>query len=220
MHNSKHLQREIEKLKKNILSLSARVEKSLRDAIYSFDHQSIQMAQTIIDNDTEIDLSEIRIEEECLKILALYQPVAGDLRFIVAALKINNELERIGDLAVNIAERVTSIFTDGGCVLHFDLSVMTNHVNKMFRDSINSLIYLDERLARKVLKSDDFVDQQLKSITIEIAKKLTVSNQDIQKMILYLSIPKQLERIADCTTNIAEDVIYMINGQIIRHSQQ
>ena len=127
-----HLQREIEALKKNILSLSARVEKSLRDAIYSFDHQSVQMAQTIIDNDTEIDLSEIRIEEECLKILALYQPVAVDLRFIVAVLKINNELERIGDLAVNIAERVISIFENGGCSFHFDLSSMENQVKKMF----------------------------------------------------------------------------------------
>ena len=213
----KHLQREIENLKKKLLALGAIVETSVRDAALSIGKRDAEQAQKIIDDDIHIDNTEVEIEEECLKILALHQPVAIDLRFIVAVLKINNDLERIGDLAVNIAERAVFLAGQPKVNLPIDLVDMAHKAQSMLKNSLDALINHDSSLAHKVCISDDVVDQMNRLMFIKVQESILNNPQHITSLIHLLSVSRHLERIADHATNIAEDVIYMVEGQIIRH---
>ncbi|MCU0611243.1 MAG: phosphate signaling complex protein PhoU [Candidatus Eisenbacteria bacterium] len=192
-----HLQREIELLKKQITALSTVVEESVRKAVRSIENRDAALAEAVIKGDSAIDEQEVRVEEECLKILALHQPVAIDLRFIIAALKINNDLERMGDLAVNIAERTVFLCQREPIQAPFAFDDMWGKTLVMLRESLDALFEMDTGLARKVLASDDEVDE--------------INRQ------MYRKIGRHLERIADAATNIAEDVIYMMEGTIVRH---
>jgi len=217
---AKHLQREIENLKKKLLALGARVETSVRDAALSIEQQDTDLAQKVIDDDIEIDNTEVEVEEDCLKILALHQPVAIDLRFIVAVLKINNDLERIGDLAVNVAERAVFLASQAKVNISSDLIDMAQSAQSMLKESLDALINHDSELAHNVCASDDIVDQMNRQMYLKVQDAIVKNPEQISTLIHLLSASRHLERIADHTTNIAEDVICMAEGQIIRHKTE
>lgn len=215
---SKHFQKELDGLQKKMLSLCTIVEESLRDALKSVTDRNEQLAAHVIDGDTRIDTMEIEVEEECLKILALHQPVAVDLRVIVSILKINNDLERIGDLAVNIAER--SLFLLRGETspsIDFDFPTMFEQAICQLKCSLDSLINWDAAMARKVCAEDEILDGYNRNMLKIFRDQVTKTPEKIDVLLQYLSISRHLERIGDHATNIAEDVVYMIEGDIIRH---
>lgn len=216
----KHLQREIENLKKSLLNLGARVETVVHEAIRSIEERDVDLAQKIIEEDIEIDHTEVEVEEDCLKILALHQPVAIDLRFIVAVLKINNDLERIGDLAVNIAERSVYLASVPPIRVSFDFSGMSKKTEKMLNQSLDALVNMSSELAHEVCAEDDEVDSINRRMYIKIQESIKAHPDQIAPLIHLLSVSRHLERIADHATNIAEDVIYMIEGQIVRHKAE
>lgn len=211
-----HFTKEIEQLKKSILILGSMVEGALRHAIEAVIDSDISKAEAIVENDKYIDRKEIHIEEECLKILALYQPVAADLRYVVACLKVNNELERIGDLGANIARRVIDMHE-----LKSDVSVnfepMMDVTSEMLKLALNSLICMNAEQAMKVIKEDDIVDDYNSKMYDKLQKHIHQHPEETEYCINLLNISRHLERIADCATNISEDVIYMIKGEIVRH---
>lgn len=212
-----HLRREVDRLKRKLLVLSAYVEESVQRAVKSVSERDEKLAQRVIETDFEIDEMEVDVEEDCLKILALYQPVAIDLRFIIAVLKINNDLERIGDLAVNIAERAVSLSKQARIDSPFDFQTMAERVQKMLQKALDALVNGDEKLAREVLVSDDEIDEMNRQMYDSIKLGIRQSPENVDTLIQVLAISRNLERIADHTSNIAEDVIYMVDGDIIRH---
>ncbi len=168
---SRHLEAELQKLKKKLLSLGSLVEESVYKAVRSVMDRNAQLAKTVIDGDHEIDLMEVEVEEDCLKALALHQPVALDLRFVVAALKINNDLERIGDLAVNIAERAVFLSQDRPVDFPFNFEDMALKTRAMLSKSLDSLIQFDAMLAQKVCVEDDEIDSINRRVYIRKLKE-------------------------------------------------
>jgi phosphate transport system protein len=214
---TKHFIRELGKTKKMILTLGAMAEERVHLAIKAIRQKDASIAQKIITSDYELDEMEVDIEEECLKILALYQPVAIDLRFLIAMIKINNDLERIGDEAVNIAQRVGIIAKWDQPQTTFDYSLMAEKTEKMLKMSLDALVNMDTDIAFKVSILDDEVDA-IKDQVYDHVKNAIDSRVDRGGYLInLLLISRHLERIADHATNIAEEVIYMIEGEIIRH---
>lgn len=211
------LRKEIDKLKRSLLALSAMVEASVLKAVRAFQERDEVLAREVIDHDPVIDQKEVDLEEECLKILALHQPVASDLRFIVAILKINNDLERIGDLAVNIAERAVALARGKKLDVSFDISAMTAEVETMLKQCLNALMELNPNLAREVIGRDDKVDGMNREIIASVVAAIQKYPDQSDYLIRFISISRNLERIGDLATNIAEDIIYMVNGEIVRH---
>ena len=214
---AKHFFRELEKIKKRILSLGAMVEDRVRMAIKALETRDGDAAKKIIISDHEIDEMEVEIEEECLKILALYQPVAIDLRFLTAVIKINNDLERVADEAVNIAERVQVIAKREKIDISFDYSLMAEKAEYMLKKSLDALVNLDIDLALKVRTLDDEVDEIMREAYDRIKQAIGEYPDRVGYLINLLLISRHLERIADHGTNIAEEVIYLIEGEIVRH---
>ncbi|HEY3376192.1 MAG TPA: phosphate signaling complex protein PhoU [Armatimonadota bacterium] len=214
---SNHLRLEVEKLKKQILGLSAVVEESVRQAVQAIQERDEQLAHHVIDIDTEIDSSEVDLEEECLKVLALHQPVASDLRFIISVLKINNDLERIGDLAVNIAERALFVATHVPVEQPLDLTEMAEKTRRMLRGSLDALVNSDSMLAYTVLRLDEQVDTLNREMYDHVTAGIRQHPEEMETLLHLLSVSRYLERIADHATNIAEDVIYLFHGEIVRH---
>jgi phosphate transport system protein len=213
-----HLHIEIEKLKKKILAYSAMVDDAIRSAIKALKERNIELADKIISDDKEMDSTEVEIEEDCLKLLALYSPVANDLRLIITVLKINNDLERIADQAVNIAERAKFLSSQSELNIPYELTLMCEKTIKMLENSLNSLINQDVNLAHEVIMADDEVDALHSRMYSIIQNRI---REDLDKMgclISILIVSRYLERIADQVTNIAEDVIYLVSGDIVRHS--
>jgi len=217
---AKHLQNEIERLKRKLITLSSVVEESVVKAVRSVGSKDIELAKEVIDNDHAIDLIEVEVEEECLKILALYQPVAVDLRYVIAVLKINNDLERIGDLAVNIAEQSIYMGKQRKIEIPFDFDTMSEKTVIMLKNSLDSLVQYDMSLAHQTCLDDDEVDAINREMYGAVYKGIQKDPEHAECFIRYLSISRHLERIADYATNIAEDVIYMIDGSIIRHKPE
>jgi phosphate transport system protein len=215
-----HVKREIEKLKTKLLGLCANIEKNLCMAVESIQKRDAALAGKVIDGDIETDHMEVDIEEECLKILALHQPVAIDLRFIITALKINNDLERIGDLAVNIAERAAFLAENPAIDIASDFVDMADKVQAMLTDSLDALVELNVELAYSVCAADDEIDELNRRAHLEVQEAIQNNPDQIAPMIHLLSVSRHLERIADHATNIAEDVIYMVQGTIVRHKAQ
>jgi phosphate transport system protein len=212
-----HLVKELETVKKMILTLGAMVERSVQTAVKSMESKDIEMATRVIQADTEIDKMEVEIEEECLKLLALHQPVAVDLRFIVAVIKINSELERIADQAVNIAERVINMARREGVPVSFDFSRMGALTQLMLKNALDSLVNLDVELARKVNLLDDQVDNMKRAVYDEVKEIIQAQPRHVGYLINLLLISRHLERIGDHATDIAQEVIYLIEGEIHRH---
>ena len=215
---AKHFLRELERIKAMVLSLGTLVESRVSMAVEAIDSANARLAEKIIQTDYEIDEMEVEVEEECLKALALYQPVAVDLRFLTAVIKINNDLERIGDQAVNIAQRVM-ILAKQVCRYSFvfDYSTMALKAQFMLKQSLDALVNMDIDLARTVLHLDDEVDT-LKSKAYDQIKAAMADQPDcLSYLINLLLVSRHLERMADHATNIAEEVIYLIEGEIVRH---
>jgi phosphate transport system protein len=208
--------REIVKLKERLLLLGGKVEDRLRQSILAVREKNSDMADEVIAGDREIDIMEVELEEECLKILALHQPVASDLRFIITVLKVNNDLERIGDLAVNISE-VALYLIEKPINIPFEFDEMASKASTMFRSSLNALVDQDRSLAETVRRNDDEVDDLHHEAHLLVEKAIRSQPDRIDCFIKSLSISKSLERIADLSTNIAEDVIYLVDGAIVRH---
>jgi phosphate transport system protein len=213
----RHLQDALDGLKGDILSLGTMVEEQVILAIKAFDNKDTDLCYKIIEGDLKIDKFEVSIEEECLKIIALHQPVAVDLRFINAVLGINSDLERIGDEAVNIAERVLVVAKRPAVPVPFDYESMTQKTKKMLMESLDSLVRLDADLAYKVILKDDEVDAIKDEIYDKVKAAVRKEPDRVGYLINLLLISRHLERIADHATNIAEEVIYMIEGVIPRH---
>ncbi len=213
----KRLQKDIEKIKKMVLSLGAMVEERIHMAIKAIETWDAGLAEEIIRRDFEIDELEIEVEEECLKILALHQPVAVDLRFLIATIKINSELERVGDEAVNIANRVRNISKRRKLDLSFDFTIMAEKAATMLRLSLDALVNLDRDLAFKVLTLDDEVDLMHREIYDRIKEVMSQNPDYVGYLINLYTTSRHLERVGDHSTNIAEEVIYLIEGEIIRH---
>jgi phosphate transport system protein len=213
----KHFHRELEKLKKRILTLGAMVEERVYMATKAIENNDSDLAEKIITSDYEIDEMEVDIEEECLKILALYQPVAVDLRFITAVIKINNDLERIADEAVNIARGVKYIAKGEKLHFDFDFYLMAEKTEAMLKKSLDALVNLDVDLAFKVCLLDDEVDQFNGEAHRKVKDVIKDNPEYVEYFINLLLISRHLERIADHATNIAEEVIYLIEGEIVRH---
>ncbi|MDX9859048.1 MAG: phosphate signaling complex protein PhoU [candidate division Zixibacteria bacterium] len=214
---TKHFQSEIERLKKRILLLAAMVEENLQKAVRAVAERDTKLAGQVIDGDPEIDMQEVEVEEDCLKILALHQPVAADLRYVVAVLKINNDLERIADLAVNIAERSIANASRPAIAAPFDVSSMVAAAVKLVRDSVDSLVKENAALAHQVILDDDIIDDFHRTAYRTVQDRIKSNPDQAELLISFLSVSRNLERIADHATNIAEDVIYMIEGEIVRH---
>jgi phosphate transport system protein len=217
---AKHLEREIANLKKKILNLVAVVEEATLLATQAVERRDAELAENIITNDIQIDNLEVEIEEDCLKILALNQPVAIDLRFIIVVLKINNDLERIGDLAVNIAERAVFLAAQPEPPVLLDFAAMMQKAKSMLKESLDALVNLNSGNARKVCNDDVEVDAMNRDMFKKIQQSMQQYPDQIEQFVHLLSISRHLERIADHATNIAEDVIYMIDGEIVRHKPE
>jgi len=210
---------ELTQLNKKLLKMSALVEDRVRRAakvIETKDHAEIQ---AIILSDYEVDDMEIEVEEDCLKILALHQPVARDLRFLVSVIKINNELERIGDIAVNIAKRIDNISKfNHPAAVSYDFSTMSEKALAMLKKSIDALVNNDTRLARSIFLDDDIVDQCRNRCYEDIKARITKDPDHPGYHINTYLLARHLERIADRAVNIAEEVIYSVEGTITRHN--
>ncbi len=215
-----HLQREIDKLKKKILYMGAEAEEILRIAVESLVSRNVKLAQEAIESDERLDHLEVEIEEDCLKILALHQPVATDLRYVIAVLKINNDLERIGDLAVNIAERVIYLADRPSFHMPLDLKGMARLTQLMVKRSLDAIVNTDSKLARDVRASDDEIDDINRDMYDVITEYITKNPDQVEPALHVLSATRHLERIADQATNIAEDVIYLVEGDIVRHQPE
>jgi phosphate transport system protein len=211
-----HIHKAIEKLKKEILSLGAMVEDRFQKAIYAIKMEDLDLAREIIRTDYRVDEREIEVEEECLKILALYQPVAMDLRFIVVVIKINNDLERIADYAVNIAMRYKTSFQNQE-KFRYDYSAMACQTATMLKMSLDALVSLDVDMAYEVRDMDKIVNG-MRNQAYDVMKEDVKNHPDqVGEIINMYLISRHLERIGDHTTNIAEEVIYLVEGEIIRH---
>jgi len=214
---SMHLEKAVKKLTGELIYLSAQVEESVKLSIRSLVERDMDLAKDVIKNDEVIDQKEIDIEEDCLKILALHQPVAIDLRRLVMIMKVNNDLERIGDLAQNISKSVMRILSSSVIVEGFDIDNICNSVQTMVKMSIDAISSVDIKKAREILRTDDKVDEQNARLYSEMIEKIKRSPENLEILIQYIHVIRHLERIADHTTNIAEDIIYMISGEIVRH---
>lgn len=214
---SKHLQRDLENLQRDLLAMAASVEEAIHKAIHSLRERDSEAAQQVIDGDAAIDEDENTIEDECLKLLALHQPVAVDLRRIAAAMKINIDLERMADLAEDIAERALVLARAPHLPVPGHLQQMTDLTTTMVRQSLDAFVNLDARLARRVCRLDDEVDRHNHEIIEQLVDYMQQHPDRITAGLSLFSAVRHLERIADHATNIAEDVVYLVEGEIVRH---
>ncbi len=213
-----YFDKEVVKLKKKLLRLAAIVEEDVRKAITAVITRDTALAREVIEKDPEIDASEVELEEECLKILALHQPVAADLRFVIACLKINNDLERVGDLSVKIAKRALVIAKEHDGATPVDFGVMMDKAQHMLKSCLDALLEKNSAEAREVLALDDEVDALNKDMRREITEFIKSKPEKVEYFLSLMNVARNIERIADCATNIAEDVIYLIEGDIVRHA--
>lgn len=214
---AKHLQRDLDNLQRDLLALAGLVEGAVFKSIQSLQERNVNLAREVIAGDTQIDCEENHIDEECLKILALHQPVAVDLRRIIAAMMINTDLERMGDLAEEIAERAIHLAHPPLLPIPEKLQHMTDLTTMMVRQSLDSFVNLNIMEAQAVMRMDDEVDRYNEEIIVELIRAMRSSPELVEPGLSMFSAVRQLERIADHATNIAEDVVYLVEGEIVRH---
>ncbi|OFZ12915.1 MAG: phosphate transport system regulatory protein PhoU [Bdellovibrionales bacterium GWA2_49_15] len=214
---SRHMQLELDKIRHDVTGLVSHVENIVVMAVRALVERDKDMALKIVNADTYVNEKEVDIEESCLKVLALHQPVAMDLRYLIGVIKLNNDIERIADLAVNIAERALYLIKAEEVAMPFDLPTMSKETCTMLRNTIKALFERDKDLARAVIKRDQVIDDMNRDMYDIIFKAIKNDPQRVDIFINYLSAGRHLERIADYCTNIAEDLIYMEEGIIVRH---
>jgi phosphate transport system protein len=216
---TKHLLHDLDLLKKEVLAMGAMVEDSIHKAIASLVRRSPEIAREVLDGDDAIDKKELEVEDLCLKMLALHQPVAGDLRFIVAVMKVNNDLERMGDHAQNIAERALFLATHPPVEVDLDVARMLDAVRTMVSQSLDALVNQDPVLARQVLAEEDEVDRLHEHMFTVLQDLMMRDASTVERAVQILSVSRHLERVADLATNVAEDIVFMSEGEVIRHRQ-
>ncbi|OGP60736.1 MAG: phosphate transport system regulatory protein PhoU [Deltaproteobacteria bacterium RBG_13_52_11b] len=212
-----HFHRELQDLKENLLNMAALVEETINLSVQSLVKRDSQLAQKAFQNEDRINKFEIDIEDMCLKLLALRQPMAVDLRFITAAMKIITDLERMGDQAVNIGERAISLNQEPQLKPYIDLPRMALIVQSMVKDVLDAFVNRDSKLARSVCARDDLVDGLNEQVFRELLTYMISDPKTIERSVHLLIVARCLERIADHATNIAEDVIFMTDALVIKH---
>jgi len=215
-----HLQRDVDNLKRQILALSAEVESDLRTAVRVVEQRDENLARQVVDHETQTNAMEVDVEENCLKILALHQPVAADLRYIIAVLKINQDLERIGDLAVHIAERGLVLCAQPPTGIPFRLGEMADKAQAMLKKVLDAFVNLSDAAAHEVCAADGEIDAMNRGIFEQVKKAVTRNPALFEPLLQVMHIARHLERIADHATNIGEDLIYLIEGRIVRHTDE
>jgi phosphate transport system protein len=210
---------ELSTLKEKILLMGSKVEESIRLALKSIVDRDSRLAKKVIQSDRDINDIEIEIDEICHRLLALHQPMAGDMRFITSAMKINSDLERQGDLAVNMAERALTLNEVAPLKPFIDIPRLAGITQEMVKVSLDSLVNRDPKMARQVCERDDEVDNLNDQIIRELISYMLEDRANIKRALDLILVSRYLERIADHATNVAEDVIYMVEGKDIRHSR-
>jgi phosphate transport system protein len=214
---SKHLQADLDRVRKDLLAMGAMVESAIHRAIASLVDRLPELAEQVLAGDDAIDECELSVEDACLKILALHQPVASDLRYVVAVMKVNNDLERMGDLAQNIAERAAYLSQHPPLRVELPFERMTKTVQGMVSSALDALVNSDTRQARRVCQQDDEVDALNREMYAVLQDVMKRDPDSVERALHTLSVARHLERIADQATNIAEDIVFMVEGEVIRH---
>ena len=214
----RHFDEELNALKGKILQMGGLVEAQIAGALHALTERNAELAVQIIENDHRINALDVEVDEECLRLLALYQPAAGDLRFITTAMKISTELERMSDLAENIAERAIELNEEPQLKPYIDIPRMANWSLQMVKESLDAFVNRDVTLARKVCADDDFVDELTEQLFRELVSFMLENPKTITRAIRLTFVGKYIERIADHATNVAELVVYLVEGKIIRHT--
>jgi phosphate transport system protein len=214
---SKHLERDLEAIEQEILDQSSRVEEMIAKSCQALVERRADIATEVIASEVEINAREVKIEEECLKILALHQPVAVDLRRTATVLKINTELERIADLTVNIAERTIALSEHPEFEIPDKLERMFVRASDMVHEALNAFVEQDTEAAREVCRRDDEVDEFNRRVIDDLLETMRSRSDLVEAALQFFSVCRHVERIGDCATNIAEDVIYLVEGEIARH---
>jgi phosphate transport system protein len=215
-----HFEEELQGLKNRLLTMGALVEERVHQAVRALIDRQLEEAEQVIRSDQEVNALQIEIDDRCLKLLALQQPIATDLRLITAAMKINADLERIGDQAVNIAENVIKLLPQAPLKPLIDIPRMAELAEKMTRDALDAFVRKDAELARNVLQRDDEVDNLKDQVFRELLTYMMADPGTIQRALALILISRNLERIADHATNIAEDVIFLVEAKDVRHHHQ
>jgi phosphate transport system protein len=214
----RHFHDELNLVKQKILKLSSLVEDMVAQSVGSLVDRDLRLAEETIAWDAKVDGLEVEIDEDCIKLLALHQPAAGDLRFITTAMKINSDLERMADQAVNISERALELNEEPQLKPYIDIPIMSQLTQKMLRDSLDAFVRKDVALARQVIDADNRVDGLKNQIFRELLTFMMEDPRTIPRAIRLILVSRHLERIADHTTNIAEMVVYLVEGKDIRHA--
>jgi phosphate transport system protein len=208
---------ELKNLKEKLLRMAGLVEESIELAIEALKDQNEEPARQVLCHETEINTLDVEVDETCLRLMALRQPMAGDLRFITSAMKITSELERMGDLAVNVAEQALILAKLPRLKPLIDIPRMARMAQAMVRDSINAFINRDEALARSVCERDDEVDDLDEQIFRELLTYMMEDPASIKRAVALILVSRNIERMADHATNVGEDVIYLAKGKTIKH---
>jgi phosphate transport system protein len=212
-----HLQKELQELKEKLLTMAALVEEAIRNAVQSLVRRDSELAQKTFEGEDRINAMELAIDDMCLKLLALMQPMAADLRFITSAMKITTDLERMGDQAVNIAERAISLNQEPQIKPYIDIPRMAEIAQSMVKDVLDAFVNRDSKLARSVCERDDLVDGLNDQVVRELLTYMMSDPKTIPRAVHLMIVCRCLERVADHATNIAEDVIFMVDARVIKH---
>jgi len=218
-HTSREFERELQEIKEGLLYLGAMIETAIVRAINALMDRDTELARKVICDDNEIDQLDVEIEDKCIRVLALRQPTARDLRFITTAIKINGHLERIGDMAVNIAEKVIFLNEEPQMKPYIDIPRMAGIAQGMVRESLDSLVNEDVYLATKVRRDDETIDDLNDQIFRELLTYMMEDARTIHRALIISQISKSLERISDHAVGIADMVVYMVTGKTVRHEQ-
>jgi phosphate transport system protein len=213
----RHFVQELDTLKTNLIKMGSLAERAIADSIQAFLERRKDLAQEVVTHDEEINSFEILIDDQVVDLLALQQPVATDLRIILAASKINNDLERIGDHAVNIAESAIQYVDLPRAKPTVDITEMARITKEMLRQAIDGFIHNDASICRAVLKNDDAIDDLNKKVVHSLAEAMHKSPQRIEQALEFIRVSRNLERVADLATNIAEEVIFMAEARVVKH---
>jgi phosphate transport system protein len=213
----KHFQEELEDLKKRLLEMGGLVESAVFRSVLAVIDRDSNQAQEVLKNEARINQMEIEIDDLATRLLVLQQPMATDLRFLTAAIKINNDLERMGDLAVNIVERALALVDDPVTMPMIDIPLMAKQTESMVHKCLDAFVRGDAELARNVLLSDDAVDDLRDSIYEELIRFMQKSPGNVRAGVDFMFVARNLERLADHATNIAEDVLFLVRGVDVRH---
>jgi phosphate transport system protein len=214
---AKHLLRDLDNLQRDLVALAGLVEEAVYKAVRALHERDVRLAREVIAGDGQIDQEENLLNEECLKILALHQPVAIDLRRIAAAMMITTDLERVGDLAEEISERAIDLADGPPLPIPARLQRMADVATIMVRQSLDAFVNLNKEQAQRVLRMDDEVDRYNVEVIAELVQMMKANPERIEAGLSLFSATRHLERIADHATNIAEEVLYLIEGEIVRH---